>query len=587
MTVRRDPRKSSRDKQAAPTRGARLTVLDLFSGAGGFSEGFRSAGFSIVGGVEKSGPAIDTFNINFGLDIGPRDILYFEKRPDRIEELPDTDVIVGSPPCVSFSYSNKYWSGDKSHGIRLIKVFLAIIAVKKHKPNSCLKGWFMENVPNALKSMKATYSFWDLGLAGWSRSHGLDARSTAVSLVGNSEILDAADYGVPQVRKRLFVHEYLCKKGRKKKWNPRTIKRHLTLRETAFKLPGPNCKPSNRQVRDPLYPAVKIPLRYLTDHFYETGAFESHWRESKFLKTNHPYMGRMSFPERYDRPSRTVVASRFPRSRETLLFKSEWNRRGNGEYRSPTIREAATLMGFPITYQFSGSESTKWTLVGNAVCPLLAQKLARQFLSRLGKMSRTIPRKRLSQALANLSNLNTFKRTTFGNAPRRNRLSRFRRHPFKASGMAVTLSNYDLRKNGQADGTWRCSVTYGIGKGYGIQRIRFGRIPAILDAVKDSGPEGVRFSKYIRDHFRARVAPARLMQRMYERNISLNGYENPAALIDKAATLIDRHVKCDVAVEMKSSLLLREEIPKRQLFALLAIVEIARTAESRRGIKHE
>src|SRR5713226_4238498 len=310
----------------------RLTVLDLFAGAGGFSEGFRSAGFVIAHGVEKYGPAVDTFNCNFGLNIKPRDILYFEKRPDRIEELPDTDVIIGSPPCVSFSFSNKFGNADKSHGLRLIKVFLAIVAVKKHKPNSRLKGWFMENVPNALKSMKASYTFRDLSLSAWCVEHGMNPRDVAISLVGKSGIIDAADYGIPQVRKRVFIHEYLRRKGRRIAWLPAKSRRRLTSGESAHKLPAPTCQLSSRRIRDPLYPSIRIPLRRLSDHFYESGAFEIHWRESRFLKTNHPYMGRMSFPERNDKPSRTVVASVFPRARETLLYNSEWKRKGNGEY---------------------------------------------------------------------------------------------------------------------------------------------------------------------------------------------------------------------------------------------------------------
>lgn len=577
MTIKAKTRKRLRRHQAA-----QLTVLDLFAGAGGFSEGFRSAGFAIVDGVEKFGPAVETFNCNFHLTVKPRDILYFEKRPDRIEELPDTDVIIGSPPCVSFSYSNKFWSGDKSHGIRLIKVFLAIVAVKKHQPNSRLKGWFMENVPKSLQSMKSSYSFLDLGLTAWARSHGIHPRATAISLAGKSQIINAADYGVPQVRKRLFVHEYLRRSGRGQDWIPKKVKRRLTLGETAFRLPAPTCQLSSRGIRDPLYPSVRIPLSRLTDHFYETGVYESHWRESRFLKINHPYMGRMSFPERKDKPSRTAVASGFPRSRETLLYKSEWDRRGNGEYRRPTIREAATLMGFPITYQFSGAESTKWVLVGNAVCPLLAHRFARQFLERLGRSDRTSPRKNLPRSVTALMNLNTFKRTSYRDAPKRNKLSRFRRHPFKAAGMAVTLSNYDLRKNGAADGTWRCSITYGIGKGYRIQSIRPNTLPTILGAVRAVGPEGKRFSKYISNGFKAKIAPARTMQRLYESNSSLNGYENPAVLIDKTSSVIDRFIQKDENVTLSSNLLHRRIVPKRQLFALLAISQIARTAESRK-----
>jgi len=556
--------------------------LDLFSGAGGFSQGFRSAGFSIVDGVEKYGPAVDTFNCNFGLTLKPRDILSFERNPTLIEELPDTDVIVGSPPCVSFSYSNKFWNGDKTHALRLIKVFLAIVAIKKHKPKSRLKGWFMENVPKALEWMKPAYTFRDLGLTAWSRKHGINPYSVAISIKPNARIIDAADYGVPQIRKRLFVHEYLGSRSSNTDWLPPAKKARRTLGDTALKLPAPTCGRSSRLIQDPLYPKVKIPLAHLTDHFYETGAYELHWRESRYLKRNHPYMGRMSFPERTDKPSRTITAAHFPRAREALLYHSEWKRRGNGRYRRPTIREAATLMGFPITYQFCGpAESTKWTLVGNAVCPLLANQLAKRFLNRWGLKARSVHQEVLPKPLRELPNFNTFKPTKYSDPPGRNKDSRFRRHPFKASGMAVTLSNYSLKRNGQADGTWRCSVTYGIGKGYEVQTIRRTAFPQIVKAVRDIGSSGRRFTQYISNGLRAKVAPGPIMQKLYETNSSLNGYENPTVLVDKASAAIHRFVRKDQQIAVTPKLFRRRTIPKRQLFALLAISQIAQAAEGK------
>jgi DNA (cytosine-5)-methyltransferase 1 len=55
-------------------------------------------------------------------------------------------------------------------------------------------------------------------------------------------------------------------------------------------------------------------------------------------------MGKMSFPENLDKPCRTIMATRSARMRESLILHSEFKRRGNGEYRLPTVREIATLM---------------------------------------------------------------------------------------------------------------------------------------------------------------------------------------------------------------------------------------------------
>lgn len=124
----------------------KLTVLDLFCGAGGFSEGFRQAGFQIKTGIDRWSVAINTYNHNFGVEGIKKDMLDFETSISEIENLPDTDVIIGSPPCVSFSSSNKSGKADKTLGLRLIRVFFRIVTVKKYKWNTKLKAWVMENV---------------------------------------------------------------------------------------------------------------------------------------------------------------------------------------------------------------------------------------------------------------------------------------------------------------------------------------------------------------------------------------------------------------------------------------------------------
>lgn len=85
----------------------KLNVIDFFCGAGGFSEGFRQMGYEIMYGYDHWKPAVDTFNHNFNLKCEPKNILDFKSSKKEIEELPDTDIIIGSPPCVSFSNSNK------------------------------------------------------------------------------------------------------------------------------------------------------------------------------------------------------------------------------------------------------------------------------------------------------------------------------------------------------------------------------------------------------------------------------------------------------------------------------------------------
>ena len=133
-------------------RNNKPSVLDIFCGAGGFSEGFRQQGYKIVMGIDSWKPAMETFNFNFSLDCSSKNIL--ELSISDIENLPNTQVIIGSPPCVSFSNSNRSGKADKSLGLRLTETFLRIITIKKFRRNSKLKAWFMENVPNSLKYLK-------------------------------------------------------------------------------------------------------------------------------------------------------------------------------------------------------------------------------------------------------------------------------------------------------------------------------------------------------------------------------------------------------------------------------------------------
>ena len=112
---------------------SKLKVIDFFCGGGGFSEGFRQMGFEIVYGFDHWKPAIETFNYNFNLNCKPKNILDFKNSIEEIENLPDTEIIIGSPPCVSFSSSNKSGNADKSLGVDLTETFLRIVAIKKNQ----------------------------------------------------------------------------------------------------------------------------------------------------------------------------------------------------------------------------------------------------------------------------------------------------------------------------------------------------------------------------------------------------------------------------------------------------------------------
>ena len=179
-----------------------LMVIDLFCGAGGFSEGFRQAGFKIIWAVDKWQPAVDTHKENHpDTDTICDDVIRISLLPDIAFHsiVPDSDVIIGSPPCTFFSNSNKSGGGDKAKGKELIRAYLRIIARKKFKKNSKLKYWILENVPKVKRHIKNSYNAKELRLKG---NFKLQVKGP-----GNSEY-NAKYYGVPSNRIRYFCGDF-------------------------------------------------------------------------------------------------------------------------------------------------------------------------------------------------------------------------------------------------------------------------------------------------------------------------------------------------------------------------------------------
>lgn len=561
------------------------TVIDFFCGAGGFSEGFRQQDFEIILGIDNWEPAIKTFNLNFGLDCSIKNILDFEESIEKIELLPDSDVIIGSPPCVTFSSSNKSGKADKSTGVRLTEVFLRIVALKKYKHNSKLKAWFMENVSNSINYLNEYYTFNDLNLTEWAKKNKLSPNKKAIILKNNQPIINSAKYGSPQIRNRVISGEIIGKERlvvppptHKSIEEDGNLPTYITLGKIKNKLPKPSSPRSKRSIADPLYKNIKIKMHELSDHFYDSGMYECEWKQSKFLKTNHPYMGKMSFPEREDRPSRTITATKIGTSREAIIYRSEFNRKGNGEYRIPTIRESASLMGFPITYQFIGSEGVKCKLVGNAVCPSVSRAFAKQLRKELGLKEIKKPIVKLNYIINEKNNLNTFKPKEFGVPPRRTTGSRFRRHPFKDGNITVTFSNYDIEKNEKKVSKWITSVQYGNGEGFPTYKYPNGFYKK-LEPMIEGIDKGQEFLDIINNGFMKKVGSKRKLQEMYEKQISIDGLSEPTQLIEDLGILID---KLDIEQKLffqngHNIFRNKQVVPVKQLFALYAINIISST----------
>ena len=566
----------------------KLTVIDFFCGAGGFSEGFKQLNFDILLGVDYWQPAIDTFNHNFDKDFKTKNVLDFGTSIEEIDSLPDSDVIIGSPPCVSFSSSNKSGKADKSLGVQLTETFLRIVAVKKFQPNSTLKAWFMENVVNSKRYLQPSYTFNDLKLTDWAKKHRISPNKIAIVLDENSHIINSADYGSIQSRKRVISGE-IIKLGKlvlpnvtnKSSETPGTLPNHRSIRILKDGFPSPFEDKSDKLVNDPIY-NFQLEQSKITDHFYDTGIYESDWQNSKFLKTNHPYMGKMSFPENIDKPSRTITATKIANSRESLIYLSEVQRKGNGEYRSPTVREAASIMGFPITYQFIGSENTKWRLVGNAVCPAVSRAFATLVKKNLQPTNTDLSIVITTNPnLINVNNLNSYKLKAFDKPPLKNKGSRFRRHPFKTGNITVALSNYDIENNSKTVGKWRVTSFYGTGEGFGIKSYKENYYRQLEPIIKENYSDGKDFIHYINNGFSEKIASKEILQKMYESHTPIGKYLEPTKLVEEVAEIINRFNKdCKDYTQGRLKIFPKKVIPKNQLYALYALNKIITIANN-------
>lgn len=551
------------------------TVIDFFCGAGGFSEGFRQQGFKIVMGIDNWRPALESHNLNHGLNDVPKDILDFENSLDEIHKLPNTEVIIGSPPCVLFSMSNRAGKSDKTLGIRLIEAYLRVITVKKYQKKSCLQAWFLENVPNSRKYIKPRYTFKDLGLEEWARGIGKKPLSIALEIERNNAILNAADYGAAQRRHR-FVCGEIINLGQFI-LPEKTQVEHKKLRNIKNNLPKPISSKSNKIWTDPNYPQLCIPSNQITDHFYDTGIYESYWRNTRDYKLNHPYMGKMSFPEDENNPSRTIMATRSTSSREALIYKSEYARKGNGEYRTPTIREIACLMGFPLVYQFVRGEATKWRQIGNAVPIHLSGALAKTVRISMGFSPIAINKisfRVLMNNYTQVPNLNTYKEVEFNNPPKRKALSRFRRHPFKEGNMTVALTNYNPATSSRRENlNWYSAVFYGTGKGFAVEILRpdmYKYLQRII--LRSDGNHGKRFIADFNRRFSSTLNKVKDFQNAYENPKKFNKNLNPDILVDKIADLICSHnIEIGTRVHSPEAIAGKSALPVRQLYAMYAI----------------
>jgi DNA (cytosine-5)-methyltransferase 1 len=366
---------------AAPN--VRFTAIDLFAGCGGLTSGLRAAGFNVLAAIENDRDAAATYKANhaavqlYEKDIrlvSPKDLLRALKLP-KGETL---DLIAGCPPCQGFTRLTEN-TGRRDRRNGLVRQFLRF--VRAIKPKACM----LENVPGLFNTNKGRRYFNELrrGLedAGYQVSHG---------------IVELADYGVPQFRKRLVLlaarnaqisipsptHQDPARVGKsgRRAWK--------TVRDAIAELTNPPRRSAVRSGKTtPRYTwhysrDIAPVVRRRLEHALQNGRSRTSLPPSLRLKCHerHPdgyydVYGVMS----WDQPAPTITSGCTNASKGCFGHPRE--------ARPLTAREAALLQTFPLSYEFKGSglESVA-SQIGNALPRRFAKVVARTIIRHLNVM---------------------------------------------------------------------------------------------------------------------------------------------------------------------------------------------------------
>lgn len=349
-------------------------VVDLFSGAGGLSRGFMDAGFNVVLGIDFDDSSLKTFKENHGnadsmkLDLFDHDNIfkieeYLEKRNINL------DVLVGGPPCQGFSLAGKREEFDQRN-----KLYLAMVKTAKLlKP----KVVILENVPGMLTLYNG---------AGAKRVRE-DFNEIGYN-VESPKILYAPEFGVPQIRKRVFFVMTLNDSIRGKFKYPEpelSESEFISTKDAIDDLPSlENCSDYSLNQKwdyishpNTIYQKVmrKNSLEVFnhipTNHTQQTidliklvpegknyKALPKEILDTRTFKYNEALTRYHS-----SKPSRTIDTG------HRTHFHYKWNR-------IPTVRENARLQSFPDDFIFYGNKQDQYRQVGNAVPPLLGKAVA-------------------------------------------------------------------------------------------------------------------------------------------------------------------------------------------------------------------
>ena len=371
-----------------------MKVMDLFCGCGGISAGFKGEGFEVLLGADINPHALKTFKRNFPQakaietdlsEVDPKDLL----RSLQLKS-GELDTLVGGPPCQGFSKNvparNRY-HGDPRN--RLLLTYIEFVRV--FKPTFVL----IENVAEMMNGFEGAYT---------------EEIISSLEKFGynvESERLLAADYGVPQLRRRTFFFanrigvpvtvpaaRRLAPKEERSLFTKELPFGYVSVWDAIGDLPSLKDGEGNNPCKYAKQPATDYQrlMRACHENVHDHVARKLTGPQLERVQHLRPGMGEgmNALPKRLrprsgysgayarlmpDEPARTITR---------WVFHP-----GSGRFYHPyddrviTIREAARLQSFPDWFVFEGTYIQKSHQVGEAVPPLLAQAFAAEIANAL------------------------------------------------------------------------------------------------------------------------------------------------------------------------------------------------------------
>lgn len=387
--------------------------VDLFGGAGGMSLGFEMAGFRPLATLDSFGPGNDTYRRNFPR-LPPENVVCADaSAPGAIEDFVaatglrrgDIRVVIGGPPCQGFSVAGRVKLASLGNGSRVKpnprfiddprnQLYKSFIKLIEHlRPDVVV----MENVTGMI-----------------SYKNGAVVKEIERNLEElkypncDHRVMNAADYGVPQTRKRVFF--MAARKGLTLSWpkpthvqetehmaldHAKSPKYHVTAWDAIRDLPRITRPPKNKKLESRRLAYSKPPScdfqKAMRGGLNKVENNITRWHRKKDIdvfenmepgdkwadlsKKDKEKIGYNddSFNDKWrrlslDKPSWTVTSHL---SKDGYMFIHPT------QNRTISVREAARLQSFPDRFVFEGSRSSQFKQIGNAVPPLLARAIAR------------------------------------------------------------------------------------------------------------------------------------------------------------------------------------------------------------------